>query len=118
MATIAKLTLPSSPLTFNTSFLPKSPSLSHTIASPKRISLGVKVCAQLGGRDEETKKGEKKKFITREQEPEQYWQSAGEREGENPMMTPLPYIILFGMSTPFVILGIAFANGWIKVPIR
>lgn len=48
MATIAKLTLPSSPLTFNTSFLPKSPSLSHTIASPKRISLGVKVCAQLG----------------------------------------------------------------------
>jgi len=25
----------------------------------------------LGGRDEETKKGEKKKFITREQEPEQ-----------------------------------------------
>ncbi|KAK1291322.1 hypothetical protein QJS10_CPB17g02096 [Acorus calamus] len=60
----------------------------------------------------------KKKFITREQEPEQYWQTAGEREGENPMKTPLPYIIIFGMSTPFVILAIAFANGWIKVPIR
>lgn len=61
---------------------------------------------------------EKKKFITKEEEPEQYWQSAGEREGENPMKTPLPYIIIFGMSTPFVILAIAFANGWIKVPIR
>lgn len=47
-----------------------------------------------------------------------YWQTAGEREGENPMKTPLPYIIIFGMSTPFVILAIAFANGWIKAPIR
>ena len=47
-----------------------------------------------------------------------YWQTAGEREGENPMKTPLPYIIIFGMSTPFVILAIAFANGWIKVPAR
>ncbi|XP_042478003.1 uncharacterized protein LOC122059340 isoform X1 [Macadamia integrifolia] len=66
---------------------------------------------QVGGR-------KKKKFITREEEPEQYWQTAGEREGENPMKTPLPYIIIFGMSTPFVILAIAFANGWIKVPVR
>ena len=47
-----------------------------------------------------------------------YWQTAGEREGENPMKTPLTYIIIFGMSTPFVILAIAFANGWIKVPAR
>jgi hypothetical protein len=50
--------------------------------------------------------------------PCRYWQTAGEREGENPMKTPLPYIIIFGMSTPFVILAIAFANGWIKVPVR
>ena len=71
-----------------------------------------------GGGDGETKPDGKKKFITREQEPEQYWQAAGERKGENPMMTPLPYIIIFGMSTPFVILAIAFANGWVKVPIR
>lgn len=47
-----------------------------------------------------------------------YWQTAGEREGENPMKTPLPYIIIFGMSTPFIILAVAFANGWIKVPVR
>ncbi|CAI8587158.1 unnamed protein product [Vicia faba] len=118
MASITKVILLYSPLTFKTSFLPKSPSLSHTIVSPKTTNLGLKVHARLGGRDEETKKGEKKKFITKEQEPEQYWQSAGEREGENPMKTPLPYIIIFGMSTPFVILAIAFANGWIKVPIR
>ncbi|CAN6292767.1 unnamed protein product [Urochloa humidicola] len=75
------------------------------------------ISAKLGG-DGELKPQGKKKFITREEEPEQYWQTAGEREGENPMMSPLPYIIIFGMSTPFVILAIAFANGWIKVPVR
>jgi hypothetical protein len=51
MASIAKLSLLSSPLTtFKTSFLPKSPSsLSHTIASPKKsTTLGLKVHAQLG----------------------------------------------------------------------
>ncbi|KAI4329833.1 hypothetical protein MLD38_028176 [Melastoma candidum] len=77
-----------------------------------------RVRAELGGEGEVQKGGKKKKFITKEEEPEQYWQTAGEREGENPMMTPLPYIIIFGMSTPFVILAIAFANGWIKVPVR
>ncbi|KAL7142375.1 hypothetical protein ABFS83_08G119300 [Erythranthe nasuta] len=71
-----------------------------------------------GGGEGELKKEDKKKFITKDQEPEQYWQTAGEREGENPMSTPLPYIIIFGMSTPFIILAIAFANGWIKAPIR
>ncbi|KAL7102520.1 hypothetical protein ACP275_08G125100 [Erythranthe tilingii] len=77
------------------------------------------ISANLGGGGEgELKKEDKKKFITKDQEPEQYWQTAGEREGENPMSTPLPYIIIFGMSTPFIILAIAFANGWIKAPIR
>ncbi|CAN6310272.1 unnamed protein product [Urochloa humidicola] len=84
----------------------------HTVSRRAR-----QISAKLGG-DGELKPQGKKKFITREEEPEQYWQTAGEREGENPMMTPLPYIIIFGMSTPFVILAIAFANGWIKVPVR
>ncbi|KAJ9169934.1 hypothetical protein P3X46_018076 [Hevea brasiliensis] len=72
----------------------------------------------LCGGDGELKPEAKKKFITKEEEPKQYWQTAGEREGENPMKTPLPYIIIFGMSTPFAILAIALANGWIKVPVR
>ncbi len=115
-----KVTL-SSPLPFKTSLLPKSLSLSPVLSSlrsPKTNVAGVKVHAKLGGGDEEIKKGGKRKFITRDEEPQQYWQTAGEREGENPMKTPLPYIIIFGMSTPFVILAIAFANGWIKVPVR
>ncbi|XP_074592016.1 uncharacterized protein LOC141847825 [Curcuma longa] len=83
----------------------------------RRIIKPCKIQAKIGGADGETKPA-KKKFITKEEEPDQYWQTAGEREGENPMKTPLPYIIIFGMSTPFVILAIAFANGWIKVPVR
>ncbi|KAK4373157.1 hypothetical protein RND71_008541 [Anisodus tanguticus] len=95
-----------------------SPSPQPPISSSlKKRGSHFRVSAKLGGGEGDAKK-DKKKFITKEQEPEQYWQSAGERAGENPMMTPLPYIIIFGMSTPFVILAIAFANGWIKVPIR
>ncbi|XP_058070622.1 uncharacterized protein LOC131219480 [Magnolia sinica] len=112
---MAKVLLSSSPMS---ALLPKPSPIfykAHLIA-PKRIGR-TKIHANLGGGDGETKRAEKK-FITREQEPEQYWQTAGEREGENPMKTPLPYIIIFGMSTPFVILAIAFANGWVKVPVR
>ncbi|KAK9663969.1 hypothetical protein RND81_14G010000 [Saponaria officinalis] len=85
-----------------------------------RRMMNFRVNANLGesSSDGEQKKGDKRKFITKEQEPEQYWQTAGEREGENPMSTPLPYILIFGMSTPFIILALAFANGWIKAPIR
>ncbi|KAF5190011.1 Transmembrane protein [Thalictrum thalictroides] len=117
---MAKLTLSSSTVVLP-SLLPNP--LSSAIPctsfySPKRRSKSFKIHAILGGGDKDVKGAEKKKFITREQEPEEYWQTAGEREGENPMKTPLPYIIIFGMSTPFVILAIGFANGWIKVPIR
>ncbi|XP_022140463.1 uncharacterized protein LOC111011130 [Momordica charantia] len=100
-------------------FAPLPSGLSSPNPKPKSRASRFKLVANLGGGDAEIKKGGgKKKFITKEEEPEQYWQSAGEREGENPMKTPLPYIIIFGMSTPFVILAIAFANGWVKVPVR
>ncbi|CAL4934639.1 unnamed protein product [Urochloa decumbens] len=94
-----------------------SPRKAASFFGDRTASRRARISAKLGG-DGELKPQGKKKFITREEEPEQYWQTAGEREGENPMMTPLPYIIIFGMSTPFVILAIAFANGWIKVPVR
>ncbi|KAF8409731.1 hypothetical protein HHK36_005810 [Tetracentron sinense] len=113
----AKVALSSS-LSTIPSLPPNSSSLSPLSCtqffSPKKRVHHFKIHANLGGGDGDIKQGGKKKFITREEEPEQYWQTAGEREGENPMKTPLPYIIIFGMSTPFVILAIAFANGWIK----
>ncbi|WCJ37381.1 hypothetical protein M5689_018525 [Euphorbia peplus] len=105
---------------FHSSFTTtQQPPLPSSLFTPKtRFQNHFKIHAVGSGGDGELKPKDKKKFITKEQEPEQYWQSAGEREGENPMKTPLPYIIIFGMSTPFVILAIGFANGWIKVPIR
>ncbi|KAJ0980132.1 hypothetical protein J5N97_008387 [Dioscorea zingiberensis] len=101
-----------------TTFISKPSSLYYPSHLWAKVIKPTKVHAKLGGGDGEIKSGEKKKFITKEEEPDQYWQTAGERKGENPMTTPLPYIIIFGMSTPFVILAIAFANGWIKVPVR
>lgn len=104
----AKLTL-SSPLSFKTSFLPKSLPDSLVLCSPRTNVTGVKVHAKLGnnqviviiiiiilfpilvkwikwgwddklgnvalillgGGDEDVKKEGKKKFITREEEPQQ-----------------------------------------------
>nr|XP_043621611.1 uncharacterized protein LOC122593285 [Erigeron canadensis] len=103
-----KLHIPPKPFPYQSFFPPKTHP-THRL---------FKLQAKLGGDDGEVIKDSKKKFITKEQEPEQYWQTAGEREGENPMKTPLPYIIILGMSTPFIILAIAFLNGWIKTPIR
>uniref|UniRef100_A0A7N0VMQ7 Transmembrane protein n=1 Tax=Kalanchoe fedtschenkoi TaxID=63787 RepID=A0A7N0VMQ7_KALFE len=109
-------------LCFSSSLLAKKFSYSSSPAlplPPKTPQLRFKIQANLGGSGEaDAKKAAKKKFITKEEEPQQYWQTAGEREGENPMKTPLPYIIIFGMSTPFIILAVAFANGWIKIPVR
>ncbi|CAI5468986.1 unnamed protein product [Closterium sp. Yama58-4] len=76
----------------------------------------TQINAMLGGGGDG--KTEKKKFITSAEEPDEYWQSASEREGKGPMSTVLPYIAIFGLLTPFIILGIAFASGWIDVPAR
>ncbi|KAL8087970.1 uncharacterized protein LOC141698592 [Apium graveolens] len=97
--------------------LPPPLALSHNAVSSRTKPKQFRIFAEPGGAEQGDLKKDKK-FITKEQEPEQYWQTAGEREGENPMSTPLPYIILLGMSTPFIILAIAFLNGWIKAPIR
>ncbi|XVF21154.1 hypothetical protein REPUB_Repub12eG0066200 [Reevesia pubescens] len=117
----AKVTLSSS-LSTHIPVLPKSSSSASAfpcaLSSQRTRVHKFRIHANLGEGEGELKPKGKKKFITRDEEPEQYWQTAGEREGENPMKTPLPYIIIFGMSTPFVILAIAFANGWIKVPVR
>ncbi|XP_021766347.1 uncharacterized protein LOC110730830 [Chenopodium quinoa] len=117
----AKIALSSSYITTKIHLLPKLPSTSapHIHYLPRTSTNShFRINAKLGGDDAEAeqKKSGKRKFITKEQEPEQYWQTAGEREGENPMATPLPYFFIFGMSTPFIILAIAFANGWIKTP--
>ncbi|CAI9113557.1 OLC1v1014182C1 [Oldenlandia corymbosa var. corymbosa] len=100
----AKVAISSSSSSLCIKFAPTqkfSPSLLPHISSssPKRKKINFsRISARLGGEEGDAKQGGKKKFITRDEEPEQYWQTAGEREGENPMKTPLPYIIIFGIT--------------------
>lgn len=91
---------------------------SHLTFHPNNRKLNGPSALLGGGGSGGSKDSDKKKFITKEQEPEQYWQTAAERDGVNPMLTPLPYIVILGFLTPFIILGVAFANGWVKVPVR
>lgn len=65
--------------------------------------------------DEDKNAPPKRKKLTRETEPDQYWISKGEREGANPMKDPLAIIGLIAIFTPFVILGIAIAVGYVDV---
>lgn len=57
---------------------------------------------------------QKRKFITREEEPEEFWQSKDEREGKSPMKDPLAISAIIGLLVPFVILGIGIATGYIE----
>lgn len=60
---------------------------------------------------------EKKKFITREEEPDQYWSSVGEKEGANPMKDPLAIIGVVAILFPFLFLLVAVSTGIIDVSV-
>jgi len=57
----------------------------------------------------------KRKFITREEEPDEYWRSKGEREGANPLADPIAIIGLIAIFAPFVILGVAVGVGYVDL---
>ena len=56
-----------------------------------------------------------RKTLKREEEPEQYWQSKIERSGKSPLSDPAAIIGILAIFTPFVILGIAIATGYVDV---
>eukprot|EP01025_Chloroclados_australasicus_P061912 TRINITY_DN8131_c2_g1_i1.p3 TRINITY_DN8131_c2_g1~~TRINITY_DN8131_c2_g1_i1.p3 ORF type:complete len:110 (-),score=15.17 TRINITY_DN8131_c2_g1_i1:329-658(-) len=85
----------------------RSRTLSTTGKRPRRQ---VKVFAQ-----EEPEQKAEKKFITREEEPEEYWISKGEREGANPLKDPLALIGILAIFFPFIFLLIAIATGVIDL---
>ncbi|KAK9901542.1 hypothetical protein WJX75_001376 [Coccomyxa subellipsoidea] len=68
----------------------------------------LRVSAVGGGPDD-------KKTLSREEEPDQYWQTASERKGENPLKDPLAIIGIVSILLPFIILGIAIATGIVDV---
>ncbi|GFR52267.1 hypothetical protein Agub_g14802 [Astrephomene gubernaculifera] len=58
-----------------------------------------------------------KKFITRDEEPEEYWSSKGERAGANPLQDPLAMIGILAIFFPFIFLGIAIASGYVDLSV-
>ncbi|KAK9816461.1 hypothetical protein WJX72_000590 [[Myrmecia] bisecta] len=56
-----------------------------------------------------------KNTITRDDEPEEYWQTAAERKGENPIKDPLAIIGLLAILSPFLILGVAIGTGYVDL---
>ncbi|GIL97360.1 hypothetical protein Vretimale_3019 [Volvox reticuliferus] len=61
--------------------------------------------------------GAKKKFITREEEPEQYWSSKGEQDGANPLKDPLAIIGILAIFFPFIFLAIAIGTGYVDLSV-
>jgi hypothetical protein len=53
--------------------------------------------------------------LTRETEPDQYWQTPSEAKGESPVKDPLAIIGILGIFFPFILLGIAIATGYVDV---
>ncbi|KAG2498345.1 hypothetical protein HYH03_003604 [Edaphochlamys debaryana] len=58
-----------------------------------------------------------KKFISRDEEPDQYWSSKGEAAGENPMKDPLALIGVLAILFPFIFVLVAIATGAIDVSV-
>lgn len=54
-----------------------------------------------------------RKVLRREEEPEEYWKTPGERKGESPLKDPLAIIGILSILFPFILLAIAFPAGWI-----
>jgi len=49
-------------------------------------------------------------------EPDQYWKSKGEKQGDSPLMAPEAIIGIIGITFPFVFLLVAIGAGWIELP--
>ncbi|KAI8475845.1 MAG: hypothetical protein J3K34DRAFT_517018 [Monoraphidium minutum] len=61
--------------------------------------------------------GPDKKFLSRDEEPEEYWSSKGEREGKSVMSDPLAVIGVLAIFFPFLLLLVAIATGYIDTSV-
>ncbi|GAB4821205.1 hypothetical protein N2152v2_008251 [Parachlorella kessleri] len=56
-----------------------------------------------------------KKVLTREDEPDEYWASAREKEGKSPWTDPLAIIGLLAIFFPLILLGVFAALGYVDL---
>ncbi|EFJ48770.1 hypothetical protein VOLCADRAFT_104607 [Volvox carteri f. nagariensis] len=90
---------------------------SEVVSQPARSRRHLCTRALLGPDGKPGADGAKKKFITREEEPEQYWSSKGEQDGANPLKDPLAIIGILAIFFPFIFLAVAVAAGYIDLSV-
>ncbi|GLC42629.1 hypothetical protein PLESTB_001121300 [Pleodorina starrii] len=92
---------------------------SQTVCQPSRSRCSLRTRALLGPDGKPGTQGgsKKKQFISREEEPEQYWSSKGEAEGANPMKDPLAIIGILAIFFPFIFLAVAIGAGYIDLSV-
>lgn len=78
-------------------------------SSRQQRRAGIVVKATMGGGGDKTK-------LTREEEPDEYWQSKGERDGANPLKDPLALIGIVSIFLPFIMTLVAIATGVVELP--
>jgi len=57
----------------------------------------------------------RRKGLSREDDPDDYWMSKDERDGKSPFQDPLAWAAIAGLIVPFAILGIAIATGYVPI---
>ncbi|KXZ51593.1 hypothetical protein GPECTOR_12g557 [Gonium pectorale] len=92
-------------------------SKSVAVAQPTRARRALCTRALLGPDGKPGTTSGQKKFISREEEPEQYWGSKFEADGGNPLKDPLAIIGILAIFFPFIFLGIAIAAGYIDLSV-
>lgn len=70
-----------------------------------------------GGNDSDSDTSKNKKFLSREEEPEEYWVSKGEKDGANPMKDPLAAIGILAILFPFALLALGIGTGYIDTSV-
>lgn len=68
-----------------------------------------------GQQEEEDEGIAPQKKLFREAEPDQYWQTKAEADGQNPIKDPMAIVGILGLLSPFLILGAAIAFGAVDV---
>jgi hypothetical protein len=55
--------------------------------------------------------------LSREEEPDEYWVSASEKKGANPLKDPLAWVGIAAIFFPFFLLLVAIATGLVDVSV-
>lgn len=85
----------------------------HSPAQQQRSRRRLLAVSAVPGQEEDEMGANKQ--LTRETEPDKFWQTPAEAKGQNPIKDPMAIVGILGLLSPFVILGVAIAMGAVDV---